>query len=64
VRSFQNNYGGNYFYLQSNLKNFTWENVNSFPYAQPDLSSWTYEKQILKSGVLEFLKSKYPGIKF
>lgn len=64
VRSFQNNYGGHYFYLQPHLENFTWEKVNSFSYAPPDLSSWTYEKQILSSGVLSFLESKFSGICF
>jgi glycosyltransferase involved in cell wall biosynthesis len=64
VRNFQNSYGGNYFYLQPNLQNFTWENVNNFSYAQPDLGSWTYEKQLMQSGVLAFLQSRYPGINF
>jgi hypothetical protein len=64
VRGFQHTYGGNYFYLQSDLKNFTWENVNNGKYSQPDLSSWTYEKQILQSGVLGFLESKFTGVKF
>jgi len=63
VRSFQNHFGGNYFYLQGNLSNFTWENVNSFSYALPDLSSWTWEKQIRSSGVLEFLESRFPELK-
>lgn len=64
VRSFQQQYGGNYFYLQPDLKNFTWEDVSSFNYEQPDLSSWTWEKQIRGSGVLSFLESKFPDIKF
>ncbi|MBO9201367.1 MULTISPECIES: glycosyltransferase family protein [Niastella] len=59
VRSFQHTYGGHYFYLQPNWENFTWENINSFTYAQPDLNSWTYEKQIFRSGVLSFLESKF-----
>jgi hypothetical protein len=59
VRHFQNNYGGSFFYLQPDLKNFTWENVNGFSYAPPDLSSWTYEKQLINSGVLGFLASKF-----
>ncbi len=64
VRQFQNNYGGSYFYLQPDLKNFTWEKINNFSYAQPDLSSWTWEKQIRSCGVLTFLESKFPGLKF
>lgn len=64
MRHFQQTYGGHYFYLQSNLANFTWENVNNFTYTQPDLTSWTHENQIRQSGVLEFLQSKFPGIMF
>jgi hypothetical protein len=64
VRGFQQTYGGNYFFLHPDLENFTWENVNNGMYSQPDLSSWTYEKQILQSGVLEFLESKFFGISF
>lgn len=64
VRSFQHTYGGHYFYLQPNLQNFTWENVTGGRYMQPDLSSWTYEKQIVQSGVLDFLEAKFTGVKF
>ena len=64
VRSFQQQYGGNYFYLQPGIKNFTWENVSSFHYEQPDLSNWTWEKQIQQSGVLSFLESKFSELKF
>jgi hypothetical protein len=62
VRGFQQTYGGNYFYLQPNLENFTWENINDYQYTLPDLSSWTYEKQIINSGVLKFLQSKFPEL--
>ena len=64
VRGFRHTYGGNYFYLQPNLENFTWENVNNCQYTQPELSSWTYEKQLLQSGVLTFLATKFPEAKF
>ena len=64
VRGFQQTYGGNYFFLHPDLENFTWENVNNSMYSQPDLSSWTYEKQILQSGVLEFLESRFSGLSF
>ncbi|AEW00971.1 hypothetical protein A4D02_13510 [Niastella koreensis] len=64
VRGFQQTYGGNYFYLQPTLENFTWEHINNYHYTQPDLSSWTYEKQILQSGVLRFLQSKFPELEF
>jgi glycosyltransferase involved in cell wall biosynthesis len=64
VRDFQNKYGGRYFYLQSNLENFTWDQVVNFEYALPDLTSWTWDRQIRSSGVLEFLEANFPEIKF
>jgi hypothetical protein len=64
IRDFQKKYGGNYFYLLPDLSNLTWENVNKYEYAFPDLAEWSWEKQIRKSGVLEFLQSKFPQILF
>ncbi|MFL5748363.1 MAG: hypothetical protein ACJ751_27060, partial [Niastella sp.] len=64
VRNFQKQFGGNYFYLHANLENFTWENVNNCHYSLPDLTTWTREKQIKRSGVLDFLETKFPEIKF
>jgi glycosyltransferase involved in cell wall biosynthesis len=55
MRNFQQQYGGNYFYLSPNLSNFSWEKVNAFNYSFPDLSAWTWEQQIRSSGILEFL---------
>jgi glycosyltransferase involved in cell wall biosynthesis len=64
IKQFQEQNGGDYFYLRADLSNFTWENVSSFNYTFPDLTEWTWEKQIRKSGVLEFLELKFPEIKF
>lgn len=64
VEQFQQQYGGNFFYLQPDLSNFTWEQVNSFPYSKPDMESFTWENRIRSSGVLEFLKSKFPELSF
>ncbi len=64
VRQFQQNYGGSFFYLEEDLSNFTWEHIRGFPYSFPDLSEWSWDNQIRRSGVLEFLQSKYPGISF
>lgn len=55
MRKFQQQYGGNYFYLSKDLSNLSWENASNFQYSFPDLSEWTWEKQIRGSGVLEFL---------
>jgi hypothetical protein len=56
MRSFQQQYGGNYFYLAPDLSNFTWKNVRAFDYSLPDITSWTWEQQIKKSGVLDYLQ--------
>jgi glycosyltransferase involved in cell wall biosynthesis len=64
IEKFQQQYGGNYFYLQPGLENFTWENIIEFPFSQPDLSNWTWESQIRNSGVLQFLESKFPELVF
>ena len=62
VVNFENNFGGKYFYLESDLSNFTWENVTGFNYSFPDLTEWTWDYQIKKSGVIPFLSSKFPLI--
>lgn len=64
VEQFQQQYGGNFFYLNPNLSNFTWQQVNGLPYSKPDVESFTWEQQIRRSGVLEFLESKFPELKF
>jgi len=55
-RDFQQQYGGNFFYLSPDLSNFTWEKVTAFSYAFPDLRAWMWDKQIQDSGVLAFLQ--------
>ncbi|HVM89213.1 MAG TPA: hypothetical protein VMT76_13575 [Puia sp.] len=55
VRNFQKENGGNFYWLENDLSNLNWDNISSFDYAFPDLSSWTWENQIRKSGVLKFL---------
>jgi hypothetical protein len=64
IRDFQQKQGGNFFYLEKDLSNFTWKNVSQYPYSFPDLSQWGWEHQIRKSGVLEFLQSRFPGLRF
>lgn len=64
VREFEKKYGGRFFYLDNDFANLTWENVNGFEYSFPDLSGWTWESQLRKSGVLEFLSSKFPDLKW
>jgi glycosyltransferase involved in cell wall biosynthesis len=64
VRQFQQRFGGEFFYLKNDLSNFTWENVNSFRYSFPDLTRLTWDSRIRHSGVLEFLTSKFPTLKW
>jgi glycosyltransferase involved in cell wall biosynthesis len=64
MRHFEKIYGGSYFYLKPDFSNFTWENINKYQYASPNLESWAWENQIRKSGVIEFLRSKFPEIPF
>jgi hypothetical protein len=61
VKKFQRENGGNYFFLDDELSNFSWENVHSFQFQSPQLERWSWEHQIRSSGVLEFLMSKYPS---
>lgn len=64
VEQFEKNVGGRYFYLDNDLRNFTWEAISAFNYEFPDLSEWTWDKQIRQSGVLEFLQSIFPELEF
>src|SRR5215204_2632482 len=64
VREFQQEYGGRYFYLKDDLTNFTWDNINQFDYTFPDLSELTWEYQIKRSGVLDFLSAKFPDTRW
>jgi glycosyltransferase involved in cell wall biosynthesis len=64
IEQFQQQYGGNYFFMEPRLGNFSWENITNFSYSPPDLSNWTWEKQIRGCGVLQFLESKFPELKF
>jgi glycosyltransferase involved in cell wall biosynthesis len=62
IRQFRQEHGGDYFFLKADLSNFTPEQVNGFHYSFPDLSGWTWEKQIEKSGVVEFLGARFPEV--
>jgi len=64
VREFQDRAGGSFFYLKKDLSNLNWEGVSQFHYQIPDLQEWTWEKQIRKSGVLEFLKTRFDQLDF
>ncbi len=64
MEEFQKKEGGNYFYLDKDLSNLQWDAINQFDYQFPDLSGWTWENQIRKSGVLAFISSNFPEINF
>lgn len=62
IQKFERQYGGSYFYLKEDLSNLKWDNINSFNFKSPDLSEWTWEKQIERSGIQGFLHEKFPDI--
>ena len=64
MEEFQSREGGKYYYLNKDLSNLDWKSINEFDYQFPDLSDWTWENQIRKSGVLEFITSNFPEINF
>ena len=64
IREFQKSCGGNYFFIDKDFENFSMNAIQNFSFSRPDLSLWTWDQQIRHSGVLEFLKSKLPGINF
>jgi hypothetical protein len=64
IREFQNKFGGRYFFMEDGFENLSWDNIQKFNFSAPDLSEWSWEHQIRKSGVLEFLESRIPGIHF
>jgi glycosyltransferase involved in cell wall biosynthesis len=59
IEQFQQQYGGNFFYLAPDLSNFTWDAVFNFGYVSPQLKQWSWEQQIRQSGVLGFLESRF-----
>lgn len=58
IKDFERRFGGNFFFLDENLDNFTWENVCGHSYSFPDLAEWKWDKQIEQSGIVEFLQSR------
>lgn len=62
VRNFTKRYGGVFYPLQQDMSNFSWEAIQAFSYEAPLLEDWTWEQQIRKSGVIEFLEASVPGL--
>jgi glycosyltransferase involved in cell wall biosynthesis len=60
VRDFQDSHGGEFFYVAPDLANFRWDSITSFSYQAPELADYRWETQIRRSGVLEFLQSRFP----
>jgi len=58
VEQFEKKYGGNFFKIAADFSNFNWKNITEFSYKAPDLTDWIWEKQISKSGILQFLESR------
>jgi len=64
VKDFASLYGGRYYYLDPDFSNLDWDSLENFNYSSPDLSEWTWEKQIKRSGVLSFIESVFVDIRF
>jgi hypothetical protein len=64
MEQFQQQYGGDYFYLEADWSNFTWDHVTGFNYSAPDLHTWTWDHQIRNCGVLTFLQASFPELSF
>jgi hypothetical protein len=56
LKSFQNEYGGNYFILSGDLANLNSDNLQRFDFTFPSVESFSWDQQIMRSGVFEFLK--------
>jgi glycosyltransferase involved in cell wall biosynthesis len=61
IKNFEKEYGGNYFYLQKDLSNLSWKNIQSFDFSFPDLTSWAWENKISQSGVWDFIQQHAAG---
>jgi glycosyltransferase involved in cell wall biosynthesis len=64
ARQFENETGAAFFYLDKNLSNLNWTDICRYAYKIPAMTNWTWEKQIRKSGILSFLKSRFPSLQF
>ena len=60
IKAFRETYGGEYFFLEAGLGNFNWQAISHFNYSFPNLANWTWEKQIERSGIVAFLRTKFP----
>ncbi|ULQ58082.1 hypothetical protein KJS94_07685 [Flavihumibacter rivuli] len=58
TRNFQRKYGGRFFYLKDDLSNFTPGAIQAFEFSQPELTGWTFLDQVIRSGVLDYLRKK------
>ncbi len=64
LRNWQRDRGGDFFLLNEDLSNLNWEAIHAARYSFPDLGPFTWEKQIRRSGILEFLQSRIPDLDF
>jgi len=55
LQDFRKAHGGNYFILSPGLENFTPGNVESFQFEFPSMESFSWEQQIARSGISQFL---------
>ena len=58
LRAFEKNHGGRFFRIDASLKNLNWEELVAFPFEPGDLRGFSWEEQIERSGILQFLESR------
>ncbi len=58
MKNFEKEYGGRYFYLEKDLANLSRQNIQSFDFSFPDLSTWSWEDKIIQSGVWDFIRQQ------
>jgi glycosyltransferase involved in cell wall biosynthesis len=63
LRAFERKYGGHFFKTDAALKNLNWEKLLSFSFEPGELRGWTWEEQILGSGVMEFIQNQKSKVK-
>jgi glycosyltransferase involved in cell wall biosynthesis len=64
VVQFMAQYGGNYFFLKDDLSNLDPSLISDFRFRSGALEDWTWELQVERSGILDFLQQKFPSQSF
>ncbi len=60
IRSFEQEYGGNYYYFNDAKPWFSWDDLSKFRFEYPRLDHFSWEQQIIQSGIIAVLKERFP----